>query len=148
MRRGSKSQILGGQSQDWFVIVPYTVLFQRGLNERQARTVSGLGLGFDLVVRSRNVFPAIRRELRTMMLIKGSPSEEADKVIMGPSTPNFYNYVASPSAEKLTIEFFRSGSAEPMIKQELPEIRLPGRHHTVHSRRIQRNGQGLHRGAV
>jgi hypothetical protein len=28
---GSKSQQSGGQSQDWFVIVPYTVLFQRGL---------------------------------------------------------------------------------------------------------------------
>jgi hypothetical protein len=48
------------------------------------------------------------------MLIKGSPSEETTKVIMGPSTPTFYNYVASPSAEKLTIEFVRSLSAEPM----------------------------------
>jgi hypothetical protein len=33
---------------------------------------------------------------------------------MGPRTPNFYNYVVSPSAEKLPVNFF--GSAQAMTK--------------------------------
>jgi hypothetical protein len=60
-----------------------------------------------------------------MMRIKGSPSEEATKVIRGPSTPNFYNYVASPAAEKQTVEFVRSRSAEPMTKTNYLKFGFP-----------------------
>jgi hypothetical protein len=45
----------------------------------------------------------------TAHLKKGYTPEEYSKVIDGPGAPNFYNYVHSPSAEKLTIEFIQPG---------------------------------------
>jgi hypothetical protein len=47
-----------------------------------------------------------------MKIEGGLTQEETTKIILGPRTSNFYNYVASPSAEKLHVDF--PGSAQPM----------------------------------
>jgi hypothetical protein len=62
--------------------------------------------------------PLIDRNYVPIMKIKGNPSEETTKIIMGPRTPNFYNYVTSPSAEKLPMEFGR-GPAERLTNFRL-----------------------------
>ena len=59
--------------------------------------------------------PLIGRYYAPDVKVKGSPTNETTKIITGPRTPNFYNYVASPSAEKLTVEFDRS--AKPITNE-------------------------------